>query len=132
MDTTPNTPAKSVEGTPTSSLDPSDEKARGLVRKAIAQRWPGLDEKARGEFVEGLKVANEAMQKGVKAANSVADAAAAARALASIVKTAAAMEQQQQADDHLADKNDRLDTGKLTDRVGMEPIVCCTPVPRPQ
>jgi hypothetical protein len=43
--------------------------------------------------------------------------------MSSVVKTAVQMEAQQQADDHLADKNSRLDDGKATERVAMVPTV---------
>lgn len=43
------------------------------------------------------------------------------RAIASLLKVAVAIEAQNQADEHLAEKYDRIDEGKATDNIG-EPM----------
>jgi hypothetical protein len=45
-----------------------------------------------------------------------------------VSKTLVVIEGQNQTDDHLADKNDRLDQGKLTERVAVEPVILERPV----
>jgi len=98
-------------GAKSSSIDATNEKDRGLIRQAMKnwpKRWGGLDAEFKAQIVEDLKVASAS-------AKTLDDPQAAAQILVSVAKTAVAMEGQQQADDHLADKNERLDAGLLTE-----------------
>lgn len=98
------------EGIPTQvgSLDMANERDRGLLRQSIKRRWPGFDDAKKAKAVEALDAA-------LDAARNAADY----DAVNGIVKTMTVIEAQHQSDDHLADKNDRLDTGKLTEAVKM-------------
>ncbi len=62
------------------------------------------------------------------AAAEASEVVQAASAIASIVRTAVMMEGQNQTDHWNADKNDRLDSGKATERVGVGDIVTRRPV----
>lgn len=97
------------------SLDLSTRKDRGILRKSIERRWPGLTMELRAEAVQCLKAAME-----------LAKNAGDHRAMLDSVKTVAALESQQQADEHLAEKNARLDSGLPTD--GVQVIAIAPPV----
>lgn len=96
------------------SLDLSTEADRKTLRRSIAtanpehkvQRWGGLDDNLRKQAVKAqayaLKLATER--------GSV-------REIDSCVRTLAMLEGQQQADEHLAEKNARLDEGKATENL---------------
>lgn len=86
----------------------ANERDRGLLRQSIKRRWPGFDDAKKAKAVEALDAA-------LDAARNAADY----DAVNGIVKTMTVIEAQHQSDDHLADKNDRLDTGKLTEAVKM-------------
>lgn len=100
-----------------------------LVNRAVRNRWK-VDEANREKIVTRLmeivekREASVMTKGGPCALDGPADtnANAAARVLV-------AMEQQNQADEHLADKNDRLDAGKATERV-VESIEVVTPMVR--
>lgn len=94
------------------------------IRRALRERWP-IPEETRSVLLERLKTIIEkptvqAMSKdGPVSLDGPADANA-VRAASVLV----AMMAQNQADDHLADKNQRLDEGKATERVeGIEFVV---------
>lgn len=85
------------------SLDLGNERDRGLLRQSIKRRWPGLDDDKKAKAITALDAALDAAQ-----------AAKDYDAVNGIVRTLAMIESQHQADDHLADKNARLDGGKFT------------------
>lgn len=102
------------------SIDPADPKDQAMVRKAAGRwpkRWRGIDAEKKERFVHGLVAAHD---KALETMTAAADPELAMQATAlvlSAIKTAAVLEGQNQADDHLQDKNDRLDSGKATERV---------------
>lgn len=102
------------------TLAASNEKDRGAVRTAMT-RWPGrwksIDDSKKAGFVDGLVEANDVARKCLHSQDSDT-ALAAAGTVASIVRTAAMMEAQNQQDYWSNDKNERLDAGKATERVG--------------
>jgi len=75
-------------------------------------RWRGLTDSFKERVVRDLEWAAEQ-------ARMADDPIAGAKVMASVAKTVVAMEGQQQADDHLADKNARLDAGKPTEITGI-------------
>lgn len=79
-----------------------------LIRRAARCRWP---------------VSDETKKKLVERVSSALDSADEPRDIASLGKVLTAMEAQNQADDHLQDKNDRLDSGKSTENVNHAVIV---------
>ena len=103
------------------TLDLTDEKDRGMVREAMKRwprRWRGLTEAVKEEMAASLRAANSvAIQLAQSPDPSVA--LDAAKTITSVVRTAVAMEGQNQADDHLEAKNERLDAGKATENVGI-------------
>lgn len=110
-----STPIRSGGGT--SALDPASEADRGLVRRAVRdwpKRWRGLTDSIKDEFTTGLVEAGRVARSQLTDPEKSLDAA---KVLGSIVKTAATMEAQIQADDHLEDKNARLDAGLSTENV---------------
>lgn len=94
------------QSTQVGSLDLAKERDRGLLRQSIKRRWPGLDDEKKAKAITALDTALDQAQ-----------AAADYDAVNGIVRTLAMIEGQHQADDHLADKNARLDGGKLTEAV---------------
>ena len=102
------------------AIDPADPKDQALVRQALKRwpkRWRGLDDKKKDAFVEGLVEAHDTARALMNGAIDPKDQLDAASLVLSAVKTAAALEAQNQADEHLEDKNARLDAGALTERV---------------
>ncbi len=108
------------------SVDPAAEIGRGSVREGMRKwpkRWRGIDADAKDEYSKGLLVAAKAARALVEAnagdaelgEGNVANLIAGINATASIVRTAVAMEGQVQTDEHLADKNARIDSGKATE-----------------
>jgi hypothetical protein len=101
------------------AIDLASERDRGLVRQAMKnwpKRWAGLDAVKKATFTKQLADAGDAAANLLQASD--ADLALkAAATVASIVRTAAMMEGQNQADEHVEDKNSRLDQGKVTERV---------------
>ena len=85
-----------------------------LIRRAALQRWP-VSSALKAKLAQKIDAALEAEPDG--------------RIVASLGKVLTAMEAQNQADDHLQDKNDRLDTGKLTENAGLTFVI--TPVEPP-
>lgn len=84
-----------------SSLDLSGERDRGLIRKAVRQwpkRWAGLTPEFKARCMSQLAIAiDEADQIAMTGPEGVAEAA---KIRLSVVKTATAMELQNQKDDH--------------------------------
>ena len=105
------------------ALDMTTEKDRGMVRMA-ANRWPkrwrGLTPEFKDRLCEDLLLAANIARRVGESTVDDEVALKAANALASVVKTGYSMEAQIQADEHLQDKNERLDAGKLTESVGAQ------------
>jgi uncharacterized protein with PhoU and TrkA domain len=86
------------------ALDMTKRGDRVMLRSAI-RRWP-LDDARKARYLARL---DEALE--------IADSA---RDIASVVRTAVAMEACNQADEHLDAKNQRIDEGKPTEAVVIE------------
>ena len=102
------------------ALDPNDPKDQALVRSAMKRwpkRWRGLDDAKKEKFVEGLEEAHDTAREIMRGSVDSKDRLDAAGLVLSAIKTAAMIEAQNQADEHLEDKNARLDAGAVTDRV---------------
>ena len=78
-----------------------------LMKQAVANRW-NISEEKRQEMIDLLLI-------DVAQATKSRDRA---RSIALLVK----MEAMNQSDQHLTDKNDRLDDGKLTDNIQLNPM----------
>jgi hypothetical protein len=109
-------PEQLREGQVTPSIDINDRKDRALIRTAVSRRWP-VKQELREKVVDAL---DRAM--------TVAQEQGDVGAIVDVSKTLVVIEGQNQTDDHLADKNDRLDQGKLTERVAVEPVILERPV----
>ena len=99
------------------ALDMTNERDRGLVRQTIKRtprRWAGVDETLKQAMAEGLAeaagVARECMSAKV-------DPLQAAKVMASVAATVVTMEAQCQKDEHRAEDNERIDSGKATQAV---------------
>jgi hypothetical protein len=102
------------------ALDPADPKDQALVRSAMKRwpkRWRGLDDAKKEKFVQGLEEAHDTAREIMHGSVDNKDRLDAAGLVLSAIKTAAMIEAQNQSDEHLQDKNDRLDAGAVTDRV---------------
>lgn len=88
-----------------------------LAMRAVRNRWP-VPEGLRGEIVERLRAivnkerAEVVTMRGVEAIDAPADSNA-----INAAKVLVAMEAQNQADEHLAEKNARIDEGRGTEVV---------------
>lgn len=105
-----------------SNLSMANAKDRAALREAIKRwpkRWRGLTDEFKAECVDGLR---EAMR--------VARHEGDANAIAGIVRTAAMIEGQNQADEHLLEKYERIDNGQATDKVENELTILPPPVIR--
>ena len=85
--------------------------------KRWPKRWRGLDDAKKEKFVEGLEEAHDTAREIMRGSVDSKDRLDAAELVLSAIKTAAMIEAQNQADEHLEDKNARLDAGAVTDRV---------------
>jgi len=95
----------------------TDERDRGMVRRALTKhprRWAGVDAAFKAEMVAGLKEAADVARKCIAAGVDHLDAA---KVIASVVRTAVAIEDQCQKDEHRAEDMDRIDSGKATQAV---------------
>lgn len=101
-DTQANALANAGGGT---SVDMASEKDRGMVRRIIQQypRWK-VPETDKDEYLLGLKEANRVARAHLTDPDHSLDAA---RTVASIVKTAAMIEGQNQKDEHEARQDER-------------------------
>ena len=108
------------------SLDMRKRSDRELLRKSVTppekshrQRWPGLDDEFKGDAVNALKAALKVAQARMNGLVEVGGelVPGSPRDVDSIVRTIAALEAQHQADEHLEDKNKRLDEGLSTENV---------------
>ena len=115
-------PAIASGGAGFAAIDPADPKDQAMVRKA-AKRWPkrwsGIDDAKKTRFVEGLAAAHDKAMSTMQDSHDPELAMQAASLVLSAVKTAAVLEGQNQADDHMEEKNARIDEGKATERVEM-------------
>jgi hypothetical protein len=106
---------------PKLSLDMGDEKDRAMTRMAMRRwprRWRGLTDAVKDEMAASLRAANSvAIQLAQSPDPDVA--LDAAKTIGSIVRTAVAMEGQNQADEHMEAKEERLDSGKVTENIGL-------------
>jgi len=96
------------------ALDMTDERDRGMVRKALMKRprrWAGVDADFKAQMVEGLKEAAAVARECIAAKVDPLDAA---KVIASVVRTAVAIEDQCQKDEHRAEDQERIDSGKAT------------------
>lgn len=109
------------DGPPKLSLDMGSEKDRGLVREAMKRwpkRWRGLTDAVKDELAASLRAANSVAIT-LAQSDDPQVALDAAKTITSVVRTAVAMEGQNQADEHLEAKEERLDAGKATENVGI-------------
>lgn len=88
-------------------LDMTKPRNRILVAQAIKKRW-GISDEVRESIIKSTV---EAMESAAAEGN--------ARDVAGCARVLVAAEAQNQADDHLADRNDRLDSGKPTDSIAV-------------
>lgn len=117
-----NTPSGAIVrgGAEFASIDPADPKDQAMVRKAAGRwpkRWRGIDAEKKDRFVHGLVAAHDKALETMTAASDPELAMQATALVLSAIKTAAVLEGQNQSDDHVQDKNDRLDSGKPTERL---------------
>ena len=97
------------------SLDLTTEKDRGLVRTAMKswpKRWRGLTAEFKDKIIEDLETVRK---RATEFPETMSDPLNGAKVLLSVAKTAAMMEAQHQSDEHLEDKNSRLDAGQSTE-----------------
>ncbi len=99
-----------------SSLNMSDGRDRALVRRAVRD---GFD------ISPELKAALVEQLAGVaKDPHDQRELIGAARVLVDMSRVNVALESLDQTDFWNNDKNERLDAGKATERVGIEPVIC--------
>ncbi len=92
----------------------NSDKDRGMVRRAFGDgserskrpRWGGITDEKKGQYIQALDYA-------LKLAIEKQDQ----RAINGCVKTLSMLEGQNQADEHLEMKYDRLDEGKATENI---------------
>jgi hypothetical protein len=115
-------PAQAPVGATVGTLDMTDERDRGLVRRQFTapqgkhRRWPGIDDDTKGQFVSALRVA-------LRWALERQDH----RGVNGCVKTLAMLEGQNQSDEHLEEKYGRVDDGLATDSVAHTVYTCEPP-----
>lgn len=100
------------------NLDLSKRSDQALLRRSLEnpevshrQRWPGLDAELRGQ---AIKAQRQALRLALEKGN--------VRYIDSCVRTLAMLESQQQTDEHLEDKNKRLDEGKATESQAIQVV----------
>lgn len=98
--------------------NPRDADTIRTAIKRWPRRWAAMDPAAKARIVNSLKRATETADQLLDAPDE-STRLSAAGTVANLARTAVAMEAQEQADDHLADKNSRLDAGLATERVGI-------------
>jgi uncharacterized protein (DUF2461 family) len=90
---------------------------QAAIRNAI-RKWPkrfeAINEERKRKWIEGLDEASR-----IAWALGVTDPKAAADIHVSVAKTGVSMEKLNQEDEHLKDKNDRLDEGKATEMIAI-------------
>jgi len=101
-------------------IDATDPKDQAAMRKAMTSwpaRWRGITPERKEKWVAQLVQAGDAASDLVESAADAETRLSAIGAMTSVVRTAAMIEGQNQNDDHLRDKNERLDAGKATENV---------------
>lgn len=76
------------------------------------KRWRGLSDEFKEQCVKDLRAASDTAREMLQ---SPEQAESAIKAIASIVKTATVMEGQNQADEHMVEKYNRIDEGQATE-----------------
>lgn len=112
-------PGKIPSGGADSGLDLTSPADQALARQAVKnwpKRWRGITSDKKEKWVEQLARAGDAAADLVDSPDPQTRLQAVS-AMTSVVRTAAAIEGQNQADEHVADKNERLDAGKATENV---------------
>lgn len=102
----PGQSAPGGAGAVTSAIDATNEKDRGLIREAVKRwpkRWPGVDDAKKQKWLNQLERAGD-VAEGLLDNADPGMRLDAARTVVSVVKTAHAIEGQNQADEHLAFK----------------------------
>jgi hypothetical protein len=113
IESTSNPAPMQREGRVAPSIDIDEKKDRALIRTAASRRWPvPPDLKTR---------VVEALARALSAATELSE-------VVDVSRTLVVIEGQNQVDDHLADKNKRMDEGKPTERVAVEPVVLERPI----
>jgi hypothetical protein len=90
-----------------------DNKLAKMALRSVRERWP---------------IPAEERVRVVASMTRIATASADVRAAATAARVLASMDGLNQADEHLADKNERIDSGKATDRIAVDPVVLERPV----
>jgi hypothetical protein len=103
------------------TLDMNNPKDQAFVHNFIKRRpkrWRGVTEAVKDRICETLEMAAIVAQKHMM--NESPDVSLKAAAVAgSVGKTIQAIEGQNQADEHMEAKNERLDSGKATENIGI-------------
>jgi len=102
-----------TDDTKVGNLDMANEADRGLLRRTVTDeqnkrkpRW-GITDDQRGRYLTALNIALKlAIEQGDN------------RGIRGCVETLGRLEGQNQTDEHLADKNARIDSGKATELTG--------------
>lgn len=97
----PNLPPENVAE---NAIDAGSVKDQASIRSAIRRwpkRWKGIDEAKKQKWLEQLEVAGDSVQE-LLSSHDPGMRMEAAKVVVSVVKTATAMEGQNQADEHLA------------------------------
>ena len=116
-DANPTVCGQSDTGGAGCALDMTSEKDRGMVRRSIERgkrRWAGVDDAFKAEMIEGLKEAAAVARECIATRVDPLDAA---KVIASVVRTAVAIEDQCQKDEHRAEDHARMDNGQATQAV---------------
>ena len=109
--------SKILAGGADSALDLTNERDRGLVRQSLKgrpRRWAGVTDEVKLAVVMGLQKALHAATVHIENGVDVLDAA---KVVASVGKTFEALEGQCQKDEHRAEDQERIDSGKATQAV---------------
>lgn len=107
------------------AIDGTNERDRALVRTAIKRwpkRWRGLGDEQKEGFVSDLVAARQKAREVMDNSHDPEAIIGAVEAINSCARTAVLMEGQVQADEHLEEKNSRLDNGQETESVGVRII----------
>lgn len=100
-----------MSGNPETTVGNFDLSSRSdcrMLERHLVNRWPELDAEFKGQLVRALK-----------AAAGLAVQSKDVRKITRVVEVASRLEAQNQADEHLDEKNKRLDEGKPTESVGV-------------
>lgn len=125
-------PPQPLPDPPGNALDMSVVRDQQLVRQAVKKNWPlrwrGLTPEFKARIMTGMDKATQATIEALDGENPMD----AAKTMSSLARTAAAIEEQVQKDEHLEDKNARIDAGLATERVGLAPVIIEKPLPPPE